>query len=218
MKRKPSLFQGKLAFTLVELLAVVAIVCILIAITLPIIESVRQRAWNVRCLTNLRQIWIASELYMADNDGRLPPATVVKSNGSSESGLTACLSSYAATPNRKTVGAYRDIFICPEAWSAHSDEVGASNRSYAINILLFDPTVPAEGQLIAGIPHPPQRIWLTDGAWNASLRLWDQACSRLTVSNAAIHQDKINVLYFDGHAESKQPSQLADPKVWNFKK
>jgi prepilin-type N-terminal cleavage/methylation domain-containing protein/prepilin-type processing-associated H-X9-DG protein len=60
------------AFTLIELLIVVAIIGMLVALTAPAIENARERAESTKCLTNLRNIGVAVLSYVADNDNRFP--------------------------------------------------------------------------------------------------------------------------------------------------
>jgi prepilin-type N-terminal cleavage/methylation domain-containing protein/prepilin-type processing-associated H-X9-DG protein len=59
------------AFSLLELLAVLAIVSILLALVLPVASAIRNQSRNTACQSNLRQIGAAVNLYAADN-GRYP--------------------------------------------------------------------------------------------------------------------------------------------------
>lgn len=63
------------AFTLIELLTVIAIIGVLAAILIPTIARVRESAKSSACTNNLRQVGIAIQGYIGDNKGSLPPAT-----------------------------------------------------------------------------------------------------------------------------------------------
>jgi prepilin-type N-terminal cleavage/methylation domain-containing protein/prepilin-type processing-associated H-X9-DG protein len=54
------------AFTLVELLVVIAIIAVLIAILLPALQRAKQSARSVACLSNLRQMAFAFQMYQND--------------------------------------------------------------------------------------------------------------------------------------------------------
>lgn len=60
------------AFTLVELLVVVAIIALLTAILLPVFFTVRGKARQTVCVSNLRQIGMAISLYSQDEDDLYP--------------------------------------------------------------------------------------------------------------------------------------------------
>ncbi len=60
------------AFTLVELLTVISIICLLMAILLPVLQSARANARAGVCQSNLRQWGIVYKMYTDEFDGRLP--------------------------------------------------------------------------------------------------------------------------------------------------
>lgn len=60
------------AFTLIELLAVIAIIGVLAGLTLSTIGHIRISARSTKCTANLRQIGAAFQLYAADNRGVYP--------------------------------------------------------------------------------------------------------------------------------------------------
>jgi prepilin-type processing-associated H-X9-DG protein/prepilin-type N-terminal cleavage/methylation domain-containing protein len=63
--------RQRAAFTLVELLAVVAIISILMGMTLAAVSGARRAARSTRCQSNLRQLVTAFHAYIADNHGSM---------------------------------------------------------------------------------------------------------------------------------------------------
>ena len=68
-------------FTLIELLVVVAIIALLISILLPSLNRAREQAKQVVCMTQLKQIHLATELYVTENDGWYPPTALLREDG-----------------------------------------------------------------------------------------------------------------------------------------
>jgi prepilin-type processing-associated H-X9-DG protein/prepilin-type N-terminal cleavage/methylation domain-containing protein len=69
------------AFTLVELLVVIGIIGLLVAILLPSLQRARSQANVLKCLSNVRQINIACQMYANENGGYLPRYTEVPPTG-----------------------------------------------------------------------------------------------------------------------------------------
>lgn len=69
MARNPNFAR---AFTMIELLVVIAVIAILISIAYPVYTGILERGKATKDLNNLRQLGIATQTYMNDNDGVLP--------------------------------------------------------------------------------------------------------------------------------------------------
>jgi prepilin-type N-terminal cleavage/methylation domain-containing protein len=60
-------------FTLIELLVVIAIIAILAAILFPVFAQAREKARSAACLSNLKQVGMATRMYSQDYDEVLVP-------------------------------------------------------------------------------------------------------------------------------------------------
>jgi prepilin-type processing-associated H-X9-DG protein/prepilin-type N-terminal cleavage/methylation domain-containing protein len=80
-ERRRTTLNRRHAFTLIELLAVIAMVTILAAMLLPALGNGRAKAWRVNCAGNLRQLAFASELYWDENGGNCFKCSYGLTNG-----------------------------------------------------------------------------------------------------------------------------------------
>jgi prepilin-type N-terminal cleavage/methylation domain-containing protein/prepilin-type processing-associated H-X9-DG protein len=111
------------AFTLIELLTVIAIIGILAAILIPTVGKVRESARSTQCISNLRQIGSAIQLYADSNRGKMPGPLFGgqgpqynTANGGSPGVLSKYLEPFM--PVTETVSASakaNQLFACP-AW------------------------------------------------------------------------------------------------------
>jgi prepilin-type N-terminal cleavage/methylation domain-containing protein/prepilin-type processing-associated H-X9-DG protein len=103
----------KRGFTLIELLVVIAIIAILASILFPVFAKAREKARQTTCLSQIRQIAIAAQMYDQDNNARYP----------GYSGWDSLLGNY--------LGNNQQMFTCP----SDSSSTGAVN-SYGYNGML----------------------------------------------------------------------------------
>jgi prepilin-type N-terminal cleavage/methylation domain-containing protein len=69
--------RKRCGFTLIELLVVIAIIAILAAILFPVFARAREKARQSNCLSNVKQLMLAVQQYVTDNDQAYPLALTV---------------------------------------------------------------------------------------------------------------------------------------------
>ena len=109
------------AFTLIELLVVIAIIAILAAILFPVFAKAREKARQISCASNERQIGLAFLQYVQDNDEKF---TAGSNYGSGWAG--------AIYPYVKSAGLYR----CPD--DSHTQTAPNVEVSYCMNDYIGD--------------------------------------------------------------------------------
>src|SRR5262249_24054383 len=151
-------------FTLIELLVVIAIIAILAAILFPVFAQAREKARSISCLSNAKQIGLAAQMYVQDNDEEFPLAFTTDDKGNRVDWRVVFLpyiktgSVGAATQTDSTV--IGGIFGCPGTGSN-------AKRVYAAHsAIIHNPTM-ANGNVwpvvgLAALNKPSDIVLVTE--------------------------------------------------------
>jgi prepilin-type N-terminal cleavage/methylation domain-containing protein/prepilin-type processing-associated H-X9-DG protein len=217
-------------FTLVELLVVIGIIALLIGILMPALSRARRSANTLKCLSNLRQVGAAFQLYAADFRGTIPVVRQdVPDDGSLAitsniwwsdqlapyiSKLAKATSSNASDldETRKTV-----LWGCAE-WNGRNATLNQYDTGYGMNAQFYAmPDYPAPG--ITTMPKTEFAMRWLQGSPPAfpgkyyrlgSLRL---SAERVLVADALLWF--LNARLSSGGGVSSLPGQPVNPSVIN---
>ncbi len=191
------------AFTLVELLVVVAILAILAALLFPVIAAARERARATACLSNVRQIGLAHSLYVEDWDEALPHWYQARST---EHGARSG-EEYSFWPEmfrpylRFELRASSSVLRCPSfTWGPAGPDPGEKLADYSLMTwgqggtgTLADPLWRWAGPplFLSAVKRPAATICLTDG----------YTTTRAARGLVLRHLGGTNAAFLDGHAK-----------------
>ena len=202
--------RSKPAFTLIELLMVMAIVAILTSLLLPALRRAKDMAKGIACLNNLKQWGMATQLYIAENDDFLPPdgksAPLDKDTTAGwyiQLPQQLGLPRYHDMPWRKDpdVDPGRSVWICP----------ANKRRSNGINLFHYclNEHVNGTGTNNAPVRHssihrPTQVVWLFDNGKLAAVAQQNNV-------HTNIHNRGAQFVLLDGHA-----TRFPNAEYWNL--
>jgi len=140
--------ESKRGFTLIELLVVIAIISIIAAILLPVFAQAREKARQIVCASNSRQLGMAFLQYFEDNDEIMPGTAAGGDSGVGATGGWIFFSAYTQDGSGSVFDATRGsifpyvtskaVYICPDDGNAQK-----SGDSYAYNSCLTSPSAEA---------------------------------------------------------------------------
>lgn len=132
-------------FTLIEVLVVAALLASLGALSLTMIKSASEKAKQVSCANNMRQLGSALQGHAQDH-GRYPETTHSADEGKA---WVAALEDY--------LGDYDEVRVCP-ADPQKLDRLRAGGTSYILNSFVFVPRLDPFGRPIGRALDRPQNL------------------------------------------------------------
>jgi len=126
--------ESRSGFTLIELLVVIAIIAILVSLVFAGVGASIERAKNITCASNLRQLGVASLGYAGANHGRTVPAIIQNGtgiNGAVDWATILVREGYLDDPSTSTATAKNptSVFRCPAGLQIRStNSLGSFNN------------------------------------------------------------------------------------------
>ncbi|EIQ01483.1 prepilin-type N-terminal cleavage/methylation domain-containing protein [Opitutaceae bacterium TAV1] len=202
------------AFTLIELLTVIAIIGILAAIIIPTVGSVRKSARATQCVSNLRQIGTAINLYTTDHKNHLPVA--YNMTGGPDNNWWYHLNAYTGDtrmaflwtgPASVQEISLKGVYHCPETDPNNSAWGTNWWVSYKMNAYLG--SNPATRKFISGgfplnlVENPSMCVAVMEGRTTPEFDSYNEATSASQAYWVIYpHKNKQNVLFVDGHVKA----------------
>ena len=224
----------KNGFSLTELLVVILIIAVLVAILIPTVNRMRDRAHTTGCASNMRQCIAMSLMFAAEQNGRLPRLHVTNGRLPVEVGKTPLPLDERIVSNGGTswwpdlITTYAEgasMVCCPELKkNAEKGPGGGSSTKVPLGIGINYPWMatdwPGRWDRLNSILEPGRMVWFTDaeglaaGDWkdrkdqpgHGSCYFEGHRTDGMKVMPR--HGGKINVGFADGHVALVSPTAI----------
>lgn len=150
------------AFTLTELLVVIALVAILAATLLPALARARQKTIQTDCLSNLKQLGHALQMYVDDNENRFPGplwnGLQASCDANSSEEFLRYVAPYLGVPKLSGEPSVIPVAACPGYMAEAPGISSIRDMEGRISYLLNPDVDPLTGPPVRpfGYPNPPQ--------------------------------------------------------------
>lgn len=210
MARQRTENGGRAGFSLLELLVAIAIIAILVAMLLPAVARASSKARQIKCLSGLRQTGVALQSFAQDHGDKYPMQVPIAQGGSLGGNRELLPGSDILSFSARHYQALAKDLVAPSLAVCPADQRFAA-KSFASmtrsNISYwFNPRA-----------QPGSAVMFLAGDWNITRLTETTASNRVTTVKLgftkAMHEDKGNILFGDGHVELVRQFELgARPK------
>jgi len=200
------------AFTLIELLIVIAIIAVLAGLLLPVLSRAKESARSAQCLSQMRQIGLAVRLHADENDDEFPRSQHSAFSYGQPTWGRAIAEQLAESAQTWT-NLLSSVYHCPSdrrttPWSYGQNvyfELDPQNDDYAGS--------PQSWRRTASIPHPAGTILQaeTPGSVDHVMPHFWMTPQDATDVDPQRHKSRSNYNFVDGHAEALAFRHTYDP-------